>query len=73
MTIIMNIIGTIINQHILNFMGKEVMKAWYVTNQLQSDLVKILENFGEAIICKDHRGLGFHNEKGRYMLKKLYR
>ena len=73
MTIITNIIATLMNLHILNFMGKEVMKAWYVTNQLQSDLVKILEHFGEAIICKSNDGLGFHNEKGRYMLMKLYR
>ena len=48
-------------QHILNFMGKEVINAYKVTNQLQSDLVKILELFGEAIICKDKNGLGFYN------------
>ena len=48
-------------QHILNFMGKQVMNAYKVTNQLQSDLVKILELFGEAIICKDEKGLAFHN------------
>ena len=29
---IFNIIGILMNQHILNFMGKEVMNAYKVTN-----------------------------------------
>lgn len=55
------VVGIFYNHQILSFTGKEIMKAWQITNKLQSEVVNILEMFGEAIICKNGEGLGFCN------------